>query len=65
MTREELPIEKKKEYDEIVSACMREIDLKVPKPQATFDNRPDEVRRQITDKYLPRLEQILFESEAQ
>lgn len=63
MTRDELPIEKQKEYDSIVKACMKEIEEKVPKPQATFDNRPNLIRKQITDKYLPKLEQILLEHE--
>ena len=61
MTRDELPNEKKKEYDSIVAACMKEIEEKVPKPQATFDLYPDEVRRQITNKYLPKLEKLLTE----
>lgn len=63
MTRKDLPIDKQREYDAIVNECMKEIEEKVPEPQMTFDFRPDDIRRSITQKYLPRLEKILLEAE--
>ena len=63
MTRNDLPIDKQREYDAIVDQCMREIEAKVPEPRATFDSHPDEIRRRITQKYLPRLEKILIDAE--
>ena len=63
MTRNELPLDKRKQYDELVDACMREIEEEVPEPQATFDLRPDLIRRSITNKYLPMLEKILRDAE--
>lgn len=63
MTRNDLPIDKQREYDAIVEQCMKEIEAEVPEPRNTFDSRPDEIRREITQKYLPRLEQILIDAE--
>ena len=62
MTRNELPIDKQREYDAIVEQCMKEIEEEVPKPRSSFDLRPDEIRRSITQKYLPKLEEILMEA---
>ena len=66
MTRNELPDEKKKEYDEIVARCMKEIEENAIQPEKdSLDLRPDQIRRSITQKYLPLLEKILIEAEEQ
>lgn len=63
MTRNELPIDKQKEYDAILDECMKEIEDNVPEPKEAFDTRPDIIRRKIAEKYLPRLNRILLEAE--
>ena len=62
---EDLPLEKRAEFDALINECMKEIEENVPEPRATFDSYPDSVRRKITEKYLPRLMRIRQEADEQ
>lgn len=59
MRKEELSEEARKEYDELEAQMLKEFEENIPKPRATFDLEPDRVRKEITDKYLPRMREIL------
>ena len=50
-----------KRRDELIEQCMREIDEKTPKPIGTFDQRPDAVMREIAEKYISLLAELLQE----
>ena len=45
----------------MIEQCMREIGQKTPKPIGTFDQRPDVVMREIAEKYIPLLAELLQE----
>lgn len=59
MTRNDLPDDLKKEYDIIANAMIKEMEEKVPRPNQTLDDKPNIIRKQIADKYIPSLEEIL------
>ena len=65
MTRNELPDDKKREYDAIVDRCMKEIEENDTESRNnTFSSKSDAIRQQITQKYLPLLNKILKDAEA-
>ncbi len=61
MRKEKLDEIGKKRVDSIINDMMKEMERKVPKPKATFDLRPDRVRKKILDKYMRRIESVFLE----
>lgn len=59
MRKEELSEEARKEYDELERQMLKEFEEKIPETRATLDLRPDKVRKEITNKYFPRMREIL------
>lgn len=62
MTRDELPVDKQKEFDSIMAACKKDLEENTPKPRATFDSQVGIAMRKIAEKYMPRLRQLLEDS---
>lgn len=62
MRKEELSEEARREYDELERQMLKEFEEKIPERRATLDLRLDKVRKEITDKYFPRMREILDEN---
>ena len=56
--------EYKKKHDELLRRYVQEVNEKVPKPRATFDQKPDLVWKEIDKKYILMLDELTREGVA-
>lgn len=66
VTREDLPEDKKKEYDLIVEKMMKEIEERNPDQYVRpnqFDGMATKIYIEVSNKYVPQLDKILREAE--
>lgn len=59
--REKLDDKGKERVDVLMEEMIKEVEERVPKPQATFDMRPDKVRKEIFEKYRKMWNEVFHE----
>lgn len=58
MKKEELSIEKQKEFDDIVNEMMKEIEKLPPLDGKILDNSQNAKRREIEKRYFPKMRKL-------